>query len=253
MTELVQGYVRSGVNRPLRVVSIIVPVFNEKESIKQLIDQIFAVDIPFAKKQTIIVDDGSTDGTQEWLQQRFSASSATGMDVKLVCQPRNLGKGSAIRTALQFAEGWVTVILDADLELDPADIPRLVNPILAGDADVVFGNRFVHGWGQARDILHYVTNKSLTFLAKLLTRIELNDVEVGFKAFRTDLLRRMALHSKRFEIEMELTAKVARLGCRVGEVPVSYTKRANPYKKKFRWWLDGIRAVYWLVYFRRFD
>ncbi|MBI2174597.1 MAG: glycosyltransferase family 2 protein [Candidatus Omnitrophica bacterium] len=251
MTKLTQDSVSSWVTHRLQVVSVIVPVFNERDNVKQLVDRIFAVNIPYARKQTIIVDDGSTDGTQEWLRQRFPAASAADMGVKLICQPRNLGKGTAVRAALQCVEGQVTVILDADLELDPADIPHLVNPILTGDADVVFGNRFIDGRRRARDTLHYVTNKSLTLLGRLITGLKINDIEVGYKAFRTDLMRYMSLRSRGFEIEMELAVKTAELGCRLIEVPVLYTARNVLQGKKFRW-KDGFSAVFWLLYFRCF-
>jgi len=249
---VLQGRRQFGTGNSTGVVSIIIPVFNERESIEQLIERTLAVEIPFATKQTIIVEDGSTDGTRKWLEQQFPNSVAAAIGVRLVKQPHNLGKGTAIRTALDHAEGDVTVIMDADLELDPADIPSLVMPILAGEADVVFGNRFTGGARTARNLVHFLTNRSLTVLARLLTSLDLNDVEVGYKAFRTDLLRQMALRSTGFEIEVELAMKLARLRYRLREVPVSYTARTNPGKKKFRW-SDGMRAVLWLLYFRWFN
>ena len=244
-----QGRRQFGTGNSTGGVSIIIPVFNERESIEQLIERTLAMEIPFTTKQTIVVEDGSTDGTREWLEQRFPDGIAAAAGVQLIKQPRNLGKGASIRTALDYVTGDATVIMDADLELDPADIPRLVMPILTGQVDVVFGNRFTGGRRSARNMVHFLTNRSLTLLVRLLTRLDLNDVEVGYKAFRTDLLRRMRLQSAGFEIEVELAVKLAKLPCRFGEVPVSYAGRADPSKKKFRW-LDGMSAVLWVVYFR---
>ena len=251
-TEVRKDRTWSGVGYPLRSVSVIIPVFNERDSIGRVIEQALAVELPLVKMETIVVDDGSTDGTQEWLQQLFYRPLGGIPSFRLLCHPRNFGKGAAVRTGIKHAESDVIVILDADLELDPANIPRLVIPILIGEADVVFGNRFADGARGARNLVHFLTTRSLTLLASLLTSLDLHDVEVGYKAFRTDMLHQMSLRSMGFEVEVELVVKTAKLQCRLCEVPVAYAPRMCRQGKKFGWY-DGILAVYWLLYFEFFD
>jgi glycosyltransferase involved in cell wall biosynthesis len=228
-----------------KTLSIIIPVYNEQATIQRVLDSVMAVSLP-VQRQIIIVDDFSTDGTREVLQNLSAPPSAR---LQLVMHERNRGKGAAIRTGLERVSGEIVLVQDADLEYDPADYPKLLEPILSGRADMVFGNRF---HGQAHRVLyfwHYQANRFLTALSNLLTNLNLSDMEVGYKAVRTDVIRRIKLTSNRFGFEPEITVKVARLKCRIYEVPISYHGRTYEEGKKITW-KDGLAAVYFLLKYR---
>jgi glycosyltransferase involved in cell wall biosynthesis len=228
--------------------SILMPVYNERATIGTIIPRVFAVEVA-GSKQLVIVDDGSTDGTREWLQQLAAEGRP---DISVVLHDRNQGKGAAIRTGLAHVTGDVVLIQDADLEYDPSDYPKLIEPILRGQADVVYGNRF-HG-GVHRDLYfwHSLGNQALTFLSNLLTNLNLSDMEVGYKVFRAEVLKCITLRSNRFGFEPEVTAKVAKLGCRIYEVPIAYHGRTYAEGKKITW-RDGLAALWCLARYRFFD
>jgi glycosyltransferase involved in cell wall biosynthesis len=228
-----------------KTLSVIIPVYNEQATIQRVLDSVMAVSLP-VHIQIIIVDDFSTDGTRELLQ---NLSAPPGARLQVVMHEHNRGKGAAIRSGLERVTGEIVLVQDADLEYDPADYPKLLEPILSGRADMVFGNRF---HGQAHRVLyfwHYQANRFLTALSNLLTNLNLSDMEVGYKAVRTDVIRRIRLTSDRFGFEPEITVKVARLKCRIYEVPISYHGRTYEEGKKITW-KDGLAAVYFLLKYR---
>ncbi len=217
-------------------VSVIMPVYNEAATIAEMVGKVLAVELG-CSKELIIVDDASVDGTKEALIEALGSTN-----VRVLSHDRNQGKGAAIRTGLAHVTGDIVVIQDADLEYDPSDLPRLIAPIVSGRADVVYGNRF---HGEAHRVLyfwHSVGNGVLTLICNMLTNLNLNDMEVGYKAFRSDIFQRIRLRSNRFGFEPEVTAKVAKLGCRLYEVPISYYGRTYAEGKKIRT-SDGLRAL----------
>lgn len=226
--------------------SILIPVFNERSTIELLLKRVEAA--PY-EKEIILVDDASTDGTREILE-RLARDHRN--QVRLLLHPQNRGKGAAIRTAIEQVTGDIVIIQDADLEYDPQDYPRLLEPILDGHADVVFGNRFHGGPHRVLYFWHYLGNRFLTNLCNMVTNLNLSDMEVGYKVFRTEVLQHLSLKSDRFGIEPELTVKVAKLGYRVYEVPIAYYGRTYAEGKKITW-KDGIAALYYIVRFRLFD
>ena len=227
--------------------SIIMPVYNEASTIDEIVRRVRNVEVDCAK-ELIIVDDGSTDGTRGILQMIAHGSP----DIKLVVHERNLGKGAAVRTALAHATGDVVLIQDADLEYDPRDYPRLLGPIREGYADVVFGNRFHGGPHRVLYFRHHLGNRILTTLTNVVTDLNLSDMEVGYKVFRADVLRQMELRSNRFGFEPEVAVKVAKRGCRIYEVAISYHGRTYEEGKKATW-RDGLAAVYCLLRYSLFD
>ncbi len=230
-------------------VSLVIPVFNEVRTLAELLRRVVAVDFP---KELIIVDDCSTDGSREWLEQlERDGLAALGLTatphnenrVRVIFQPRNQGKGAALRQGFEAATGALVVIQDADLEYDPRDLPRLIKPILDGNADVVFGSRFT---GETRRVLyfwHAVVNQGLTLLSNMTSGLNLTDMETCYKAFRREVLLSFTLKEDRFGIEPELTARVGRANVRVYEVPISYFGRTYEEGKKIGW-KDGVRALY---------
>jgi glycosyltransferase involved in cell wall biosynthesis len=228
--------------------SILMPVYNELATIGTIIPRVLAAETG-CDKELVIVDDHSTDGTREFLA-RVAAEGRRG--VKVILHERNQGKGAAVRTGLRHASGDVVLIQDADLEYDPADYPRLLEPVLKGQADVVYGNRFHGGVHRVLYFWHALGNQVLTFLSNLLTNLNLSDMEVGYKVFRADVLKGITLRSNRFGFEPEVTAKVARLGCRIYEVPIAYHGRTYAEGKKITW-KDGLSALWCLVRYRFFD
>ena len=229
--------------------SVVIPVYNEKATLEELVARVIAVDIPL-EREIILVDDGSTDGTQElypairerWPEQQFV--------VKL--QERNRGKGAAVRAGFELATGDIVLIQDADLEYDPRDYPHLLKPILDGNADVVFGSRFVGGDAHRVHLFwHMVGNRFLTLLSSMMTNLNLTDMETCYKVFKIEVIRSMKLVSNPFTIEPELTAKVARGKWRVYEVGISYAGRDYAEGKKITW-RDGLRALGAIVRFRFF-
>jgi 2-polyprenyl-3-methyl-5-hydroxy-6-metoxy-1,4-benzoquinol methylase len=226
------------------LLSVIIPVFNERVTTRKLLERVCAVPL---QKEIVIVDDGSTDGTTEVLRA-FAASHADDRlnRVQTIFHERNQGKGTAIRTGIAHVTGEITIFQDADLEYSPEEYPKLIEPIVSGEAEVVYGSRFL---GAPRRVLffrHTLGNKLLTFLSNLCTDLNITDMETCYKVFRTDVLRRLHLTSDRFGIEPEITAKVARLGCRIYEVPISYHGREYWEGKKIGW-RDGFTAVWTIL------
>ena len=215
-------------------VSFLVPAFNESATIVDVLDAVAALDL---EKQIVVVDDGSTYETAE-------IAEAKGAFV--VRQP-NRGKGAAIRAAIPYAEGEISVIQDADLEYDPADVPGLIEPILHGHADVVFGSRLSGGRPQRAYLFwHLVGNRFLSLLTNVLFNTTLSDMETGYKAFRTDVLRSLDLREDSFGIEPEITGQICKRNLRIYELPISYYGRTYDEGKKIGW-RDGIRAFYCIV------
>ncbi len=226
--------------------SVLVPVYNEVGTVRALLERVRAV--PLAK-EVIVVDDGSTDGTARALEE-YRAETPDTPDFRLlvVRHDRNQGKGAAVRTAISHLTGDLAVIQDADLEYDPREYPKLIQPILDGQADVVYGSRFA---GSPRRVLlfwHTVGNRFLTLLSNMCTNLNLTDMETCYKVFKADVLRRIPLRSNRFGLEPELTAKVAHLRCRIYEMPIAYHGRAYAEGKKIGW-KDAVAAVWTILRF----
>ncbi|HMC11631.1 MAG TPA: glycosyltransferase family 2 protein [Pirellulaceae bacterium] len=204
--------------------SIVIPVYNEQATIQQVLANVVAVPIP---KEIIIVDDASTDGTRQVLSQYEAAR-----DVHVIFKPQNEGKGAALRTGLRRVTGDIVVVQDADLEYDPRDILNLVRPILCGQADVVYGSRFLNGAAQDRSFVHRFGNRLLTKLSNWTTGLDISDMETGYKAFRREVLKSFEIKQHRFGFEPEVTARIARNKYRLYEVPISYTPRGYAQGKK---------------------
>jgi len=228
--------------------SIIMPVYNERRTIAESIERVWKapLDLP---AELVVVDDASTDGTRGVLE---TVAAQNAESIRLVVHVANRGKGAAIRTGLAHARGEIVLIQDADLEYDPRDYSRLLEPILEGQADVVYGNRFHGGPHRVLYFWHYVGNRALTLLTNVVTGLNLSDMEVGYKVFRADVLRRLTLKSDRFGFEPEVTVKVAKLGCRVYEVPIRYHGRTYEEGKKITW-RDGLAAVFQILRYRLVD
>ncbi len=239
-------------DKPLRRLSIILPVYNEKETIRDVVDRVLRTELPL-EKELVIVDDFSRDGTREMLPQiQREMEQAFGPRIQLVMHEQNRGKGAALRTGFQHATGDILLVQDADFEYDPRDYPILIQPMLEGRADVVFGNRFHGGAHRVLYFWHYVINRMLTSFCNLLTNLNLNDMEVGYKVFRREVLEAITLKTDRFGFEPEVTIKVARLRCRIYEVPIMYHGRTYEEGKKITW-RDGVAAVWHIIHFRFFD
>jgi glycosyltransferase involved in cell wall biosynthesis len=236
----------NGAGRAL--VSVVVPVYNEAATVGQVVDELLALDL---RLEVLLVDDGSTDASPLELA-RLAERHA---QVRVLTQPQNRGKGAAVRRGITESHGDILLIQDADLEYSPSDIPALIDPLLSGKADAVFGTRLRGGAHPQRAHLfwHYAGNRFLTLLANVLYNTTISDMEVGYKAFRGDLVRDLDLISDDFRIEPELTAKVLRLrpDIRLYEVPISYYGRSYEEGKKITW-RDGFGAVGALVRFRFF-
>jgi glycosyltransferase involved in cell wall biosynthesis len=230
------------------MLSVIMPVYNEAATLQEIVDRVMKSPIPLAR-ELIVVDDASNDATPEVLRQIAAERSE---DIRVVSHPVNQGKGAAIRSGIAEARGEIILIQDADLEYDPRDYPLLLEPILEDQADVVFGNRFHGGPHRVMYFWHYMANRFLTFLTNVLTGLNLSDMEVGYKVFRAQALRRITLKSKRFGFEPEITVKVAKLGCRVYEVPIRYYGRTYAEGKKITW-RDGLAALCHIIRYRLID
>ena len=229
-------------------VSVIIPVYNEAQTLPELLRRLVRVDFP---KELVIIDDFSTDGGRELLEA-VAQSGLRALDgaeprqlerIKVLLQERNQGKGAALRRGISEASGEIAIIQDADLEYDPSDIPKVIQPIVDGVADVVFGSRFT---GTPRRVLyfwHTVLNNFLTTFSNATTGLNLTDMETCYKAFRTEILKEIQIEENRFGVEPEITAKVARGRYRIYEVPISYYGRTYAEGKKINW-KDGVRALY---------
>jgi len=228
------------------LVSVLVAAYNEVETVESVVRRV--AELPF-RSEIVVVDDGSVDGTRALLEGLERAGEVEGL--RVLAHDRNRGKGAAVRTAIDASRGDIVVIQDADLEYDPRDLPRVLGPILEGHADVVFGTRLRGGQPQRAHLFwHYAGNRFLSLLTNVLFNTTISDMEVGYKAFRGDLVRSLHLVSDDFAIEPELAAKILRQpGVRLYEVPISYFGRTYEEGKKITW-RDGIGAVRALIRFR---
>ena len=213
--------------------SIVMPAYNEAATIGMILRRV--LETPF-EKEVIVVDDGSTDGTREIL------ATMTDSQIKVVLHSKNRGKGAALRTGFARASGDIVLVQDADLEYDPKDYAVLLAPLLSGDADVVFGSRFLSGPRRVLYFWHMVANKLLTLMSNMTTNLNLTDIETGYKVMRSEVVHSLDLRSDRFGIEPEITAKIFKRGYRVYEVPITYDGRGYEEGKKIGW-RDGLWAI----------
>ncbi len=226
------------------VLSVLMPVYNEKATILEIVRRVREVEIP---KEIVLVDDGSTDGTRDVLRDELEGKYP---DVKVVFHPENRGKGAAIRTAIENATGDYLIVQDADLEYDPREYFALLEPILDGRADVVYGSRFLGGGAhRVHFFWHRLGNGFLTLLSNMLTNLNLTDMEVCYKVFKSEVIKDIPLRCNRFDFEPEITAKVARRKCRIYEVPISYSGRDYSEGKKIGW-RDGVQAIWTILKYR---
>ena len=224
--------------------SVVIPVYNEKKTLNELILRVEAVNID---KEIIIIDDASTDGTRDLLKKY---EEREGFEV--IYQPKNKGKGAALRAGFEIAKGEVIIIQDADLEYNPKDFPVLLEPIFDKRADVVYGSRFLGGPHRVLFFWHYLANKFLTTLSNMFTNINLTDMETGYKVFRREVIESITLKSNRFGFEPEFTMKVAQRKFVIYEVPISYAGRDYSEGKKINW-KDGVAALWFILRFRFFN
>lgn len=246
-----------------QTLSVIIAAYNEKEFIEEILHRVQAVGLA---REIVVVDDGSTDGTREWLaemrrRQEGGEAEAEILDGKarlrlgefrFLFQERNQGKGAALRRGFAEATSDILLVQDADLEYDPRDYPKLLEPILDGRADVVYGSRFLGGPQRVHFFWHYVGNKFLTLLSDMLTNLKITDMETCYKVFRREVIGSMRLRSNRFGFEPEVTAKVAKGRWRVYEVPISYAGRSYDEGKKITW-QDGMKALFTILRYKFFN
>lgn len=224
--------------------SVVIPVYNEKNTIIEVIEKVAAT--PF-DKEIIVVDDFSTDGTRDILD------TLERDDVQVFYHEVNQGKGAALRTGFSKVSGDIVIIQDADLEYTPDDYPALTKPIMEGKADVVYGSRFLGGACQRCHLFwHYVVNKGLTLFSNMLTNINLTDMETCYKVFKREVVEKLNIKSNRFGVEPEMTAKIAKMKCRIYEVPISYFGRDYAEGKKIGW-KDGVQAIWCILKFNLFS
>jgi len=224
--------------------SVLIPVYNEAATIEHVVERVRAVRVPV---EVIVVDDASRDGSGDVLERLRQAGR---LDV-LERQPVNRGKGAAIRAGISRATGDVVVIQDADLEYDPVDLPALMQPILDGKADAVYGSRFQGGPHRVLYFWHSVGNRFLTLLCNMFTNLNLTDMETCYKLVRADLLKRLPLTANRFGFEVEITARLAQAGARIWELPISYSGRTYAEGKKITW-RDGLAALFHILRYNLF-
>ncbi len=225
------------------IISIVMPVYNEENTIQAILEKVKNVELPF-NKEIIIVDDCSTDKTRDILK---GIESSRSNNIKIVYHEVNQGKGAALKTGFAEANGDIVIIQDADLEYDPDEYSKLINPIIDGKADVVYGSRF-KGEGPHRVLYfwHYVGNRFLTLMSNIFTNLNLSDMETCYKVFKKEIISQVDIKEKRFGFEPEITAKIAKLDCRIYEVGISDSGRTYAEGKKINW-KDGVRAL-WCIF-----
>ncbi len=231
----------------MKKLSVIIPCFNEMRTIDAILYAV--MNSPYKNKEIIVVDDCSTDGTREKLKSKTEEGSK---DYKVIFHETNMGKGAAVRTGIQAATGDIVIIQDADLEYDPNEYPRMLAPILRGEADVVFGSRFIGG--DVHRVLyfwHAVGNRALTLFSNMFTNLNLTDMETCYKAFRREIIQSIEIEENRFGFEPEITAKISKIGCRIYEVGISYHGRTYAEGKKIDW-RDGLHAIYCIIKYNLF-
>jgi glycosyltransferase involved in cell wall biosynthesis len=249
---LTAGALRPALSNVMRIppdfkLSVLMPVYNEARTILEILDRVMAVKI---SKEIVVVDDGSSDGTVEVLKKEVENRIE---GVRVFYSPRNQGKGAAVRRAIKAATGSVCVVQDADLEYDPEEYFQLLEPILDGRADAVYGTRFMGGGPHRVHLFwHYVGNQILTTISNAFSNLNLTDMETCYKLMRTELAQSLPLRANGFDIEPELTLKLAKAGARIYEVPISYSGRSYSEGKKINW-KDGVKALYSIVRYRVAD
>ena len=246
--------------------SVVIPVYNERQFIAEILTRVQAVRIQGIETEIIVVDDCSTDGTRAFLEEteRVNPTDGSGVlktdrlinsnspkNIKIFFHDKNQGKGAALRRGIKETTGDMIIIQDADLEYDPRDYSKLLDPIINGLADVVYGSRFLGGPHRVLYFWHYVGNNLLTLLSNMFTNINLTDMETCYKAFRANVLKQIVINENRFGFEPEITAKVAKKNLRVYEIPISYYGRTYEEGKKINW-KDGIKAIYCILRYNLF-
>jgi glycosyltransferase involved in cell wall biosynthesis len=244
-------------------ISVVIPVYNEKNTIEEILRRVSQTGL---RKEIVIVDDFSTDGTRQYLEamvqaqgkgETWAAAHDGGdpvdvRELRIFFQAQNAGKGAALRRGFAEASGDIVLVQDADWEYDPKDYPTLLGPIIDGRADVVFGSRFLGGPQRVHYFWHYVANKVLTLLSDVMTNLKLTDMETCYKVFRKEVLQGIKLKSNRFGFEPEITAKISRGKWRIYEVPISYAGRTYEEGKKITW-KDGVKALWCIFWFKIAD
>lgn len=223
---------------PIKTVTVVIPVYNELKTIEKILSLVEAQPMV---SEIILVDDASTDGTVNILKRYENTPK-----YKIFYHERNKGKGAALRTGFEKASGEIVIVQDADLEYDPGDYAVLLDPIFSGRADVVFGSRFLGGQHRVLYFWNYAANRFLTFFSNMINNLNLSDMEVCYKVFKSEILRKIELTSNRFGFEPEITAKVAKLNAVIYEVPIRYYGRTFQEGKKIGW-KDGVAAIWWII------
>lgn len=238
----------------MKKLSVVIPVYNEEQTIEEIIRRVMAVDVGL-EKEIIVVDDCSQDGTREILERLCSFNSGDmspiSQNLKVYFHEKNSGKGASLRTGFSHASGDIVLIQDADLEYDPREYLRLLEPILDGRADAVYGSRFLGGPHRVLFFWHYLGNRFLTLFSNMMANLNLTDMETCYKVMKRDLLEKIKIKSNRFGFEPEITLKLAKLKARIYEVPISYSGRDYSEGKKIGW-KDGVAAIFHILRFKFF-